>query len=403
MEEQLLFPISCRNQQVIRKIDQVPERTAIDRRSCIIKDVPIFRRLNISFVRNTVKITHIFFMDHVSDIRVGIKIQSPQTHEIYQLVEQCGKGSFGVVYKARSLKTQQTVAVKLVDVSFSQEQIDLIVHEVNLTQRASEISLGRCPKLGEAFALKLNSKPRTKQIVVLVMEFIDGVTLSDILRHDSPFSETLALYILHEIAVCLRLLHSAGFIHRDIKSANILISRNGKVYVCDFGVAKLLAAGSNSTSTVSGTPLWMAPEVVQGNDYNESADVYSLGVTAFEILTGTPPIPKGVVDSGDPYALLVDLRRHISVDPHLDPTVISRQYRELVSDCLKSDPIERITAQQVVNRIRDISICSAHSMHSGSSGSITSDPQVLLMGSFNPKQALSDTVRNYLNHRHRKH
>jgi serine/threonine-protein kinase 24/25/MST4 len=342
-------------------------------------------------------------MEYVSELRVGVKLQSPQTNEIYQLVEQCGKGSFGVVYKARSLNTQETVAVKLVDVSFSQDQIELILQEVNLTRKASETSLGRCPRLWEAFALKLNSKPRMKHIVVLVMEFIDGVTLSDILRYDKPFAETLGLYIVHEIAACLRLLHLAGFIHRDVKSPNILISRSGEVYVCDFGVAKLLGGGRNSTSTVSGTPLWMAPEVVQGNDYNESADVFSLGITAIEILTGTPPIPQGVIDSGDPHALLIDLRRHAGVDPHLDPTVISRQFRDLMSDCLNADPAKRITALQVVNRIRDMSTCSSRSMHAGSSGSITSDHQVLLMGSFNPKQALADSVKHYLHHRSRKH
>jgi serine/threonine protein kinase len=105
-----------------------------------------------------------------------------------------------------------------------------------------------------------------------------------------PIEEKYIVLIVREVLVALSYLHRQGIIHRDIKAANILLTQAGKILLCDFGVAAHLQTNSNKRSTFIGTPLWMAPEVItDGKSYDTKADIWSLGVTLYEIATGNPP------------------------------------------------------------------------------------------------------------------
>ena len=105
-----------------------------------------------------------------------------------------------------------------------------------------------------------------------------------------PIPERLTAVISRETLVALSFLHKQGIIHRDIKAANILLTNNGKIMLCDFGIAANLQM-QNKRSTMIGTPYWMAPEViVKGRLYDQSADIWSLGITIFEMATGNPPL-----------------------------------------------------------------------------------------------------------------
>jgi serine/threonine-protein kinase 24/25/MST4 len=339
----------------------------------------------------------------MSSIKVGSKIQSPNSGDLYTLLQKCGHGSFGVVYKARPTKSQALVAVKLVDVSSMQEDVDMIIREVSLTEKAHTISAGRCPKFFEAFALKIEDKNgRSKQYIVIVIEYIEGVSVANLFQDDRPLSETFALHITHEVAACLQSLHLEGFIHRDVKSSNVLVSKSGEVYLCDFGVAKILSAPS--TSTLSGTPFWMAPEMIAGEQYNSAVDIYSLGITAVEMVTGAPPIAKGISPTTDAHMMIAELKKVGGVDPGLDQTIFSRFFRDIVAGCLKSDPTTRFSAQEVVGRIKKHCCPTEKSAHAGS-GSISSNRSIstLMMGSFNPKLALGALVTAHLNSKHKSH
>lgn len=102
--------------------------------------------------------------------------------------------------------------------------------------------------------------------------------------------EKYIVLIVREVLVALSYLHRQGIIHRDIKAANVLLTQAGKILLCDFGVAAHLQIASNKRSTFIGTPLWMAPEVIMdGKSYDTKADIWSLGVTLYEIATGNPP------------------------------------------------------------------------------------------------------------------
>lgn len=322
----------------------------------------------------------------------GTKIKSPNTDEVYCISDCCGRGSFGSVFRAYSDKSKAVVAVKLIDMSPAKEQVDMILREVSLNQRAYVSSNGRCPRFIDAFALNVKKMGSSRTFVVIVSEYIDGMSLLDLIQANETLSETFATYILHEVAAFLRSIHSERMIHRDIKSSNILVSSSGAIYVCDFGVARVLSEQLPTTSTLSGTPFWMAPEILSGESYDVAVDVYSLGITCIEMVHGQPPIPEGLRNPSDAFLLVQELRRRIGNIPELDRTQFSRPFREIVSGCVNLDPVSRLTASEVVDRIRH---CFSEEKTQKCVGTLT-------MGSFNPRLALAELVKQTLskNHNH---
>jgi serine/threonine-protein kinase 24/25/MST4 len=120
------------------------------------------------------------------------------------------------------------------------------------------------------------------------MEFCAGGSCSDLLK-SGVFSELHICILMNELLQGLDHLHSQGKLHRDIKAANILICDDGRVKLADFGVSGQLSATFSKKNTFAGTPLWMAPEVIEQAGYDEKADIWSLGITALELANGRPP------------------------------------------------------------------------------------------------------------------
>jgi serine/threonine protein kinase len=192
----------------------------------------------------------------------------------------------------------------------------------------------------------------------------------------------------------LRSMHAENMLHRDIKSSNILVSKTGAVYVCDFGVARILSDQLPCTSTLSGTPFWMAPEILLGESYNVAVDLYSLGITSIEMVLGQPPIPEGLKNQTDAFLLVQELRNRIDKIKELDRSLFSRPFREIVAGCVNIDPEHRLTASDVIERIRDSFSDRTRHIPAGS-GSICSHKCIptLMMGSFNPKTAMGEFVK----------
>ncbi len=201
----------------------------------------------------------------------------------FELLECLGRGGMGIVYKARQKTLDRLVAIKILadgrhdDPAFA----DRFRAEAKTLARLAHPHIVTVHDFGEADGL-----------FYLVMEFVDGVNLRDILR-DGKMDPAQALAVVPPVCEALEYAHEKGVVHRDIKPENLLLDRDGRVKIADFGIASLAGAAGER----SGTPPYMAPEQAGGNT-DRTADIYALGVVLYEMLTGERPGSGAVAPSG---------------------------------------------------------------------------------------------------------
>jgi len=213
----------------------------------------------------------------------------------FEIIECLGRGGMGVVYKARQKSLNRLVAIKILAPERE--------HDARFAERfAREAEL--LAKLSHPRIVTIHDFGETGGLYYLVMEFVDGVNLSDLLR-DGKLAPEQALAIVPEICDALQFAHEHGVVHRDIKPENVLLDRHGRVKVADFGLAKLIGAGAQADSgpaespasssfteagKVMGTPSYMAPEQrATPAQVDHRADIYALGVVLYQMLTGELP------------------------------------------------------------------------------------------------------------------
>jgi tRNA A-37 threonylcarbamoyl transferase component Bud32 len=231
--------------------------------------------------------------------------------------EFIGQGGMGAVYKARQTKLDRTVAVKILPAEWGRDPAfaERFAREARALARLSHPHIVAVHDFGEAGGL-----------FYLVMEFVDGVNLRQLLECGRLQPEQ-ALQIVPQICEALQYAHEEGIVHRDIKPENILLDRRGQVKIADFGLAKLMRPSAaeftlTGTRQVMGTLNYMAPEQrTRPQDVDHRADIYSLGVVLYEMLTGQLPLGRFPAPSDQ-----------VSVDQRLD---------EVVFHALDQDPAKR--------------------------------------------------------------
>lgn len=202
--------------------------------------------------------------------------------KVFKDVVKIGEGSSGSVYRGFDPKRNVPVAIKRV-VPKSEEDLTLFKFEVAVMSSAFHHNLIKCY---DSYKLDEN--------LFIVMELADAGSLTDVLYFLNDrklhLNEPEIAYVCREVLQGLASLHGIKRIHRDIKSDNTLVTREGHVKIADFGFAAQLTSKENKRNTVIGTPFWMAPEVCRGMDYDAKVDVWSTGVLAIECAEGAPPL-----------------------------------------------------------------------------------------------------------------
>jgi eukaryotic-like serine/threonine-protein kinase len=201
----------------------------------------------------------------------------------YQVVAELGRGGMGAVYKAFEPELNRHVAIKVMAESLSH---DATVVERFLREARSMASLND-PHIIQVYTIgKEEGQP------FFAMEYVEGESLSGMLKREGRLAPDQALSIVHQTAMGLSTAHDRGVIHRDIKPGNLMINLRGSVKIADFGIAlsaKDLSQKLTSTGEFVGTPGYLSPEVCLGKPVDQRSDIFSLGIVLFEMLTGRTP------------------------------------------------------------------------------------------------------------------
>jgi len=212
----------------------------------------------------------------------GISVANQQRiGDRYEILGFVGAGGMGSVYRARDLELDEVVALKVLsrEIVNAPGVLERFRREVKLARRVTHRNVARVFDIGEHQGEKF-----------LTMEFVDGESLTRVIEREHPLSLTRALSILEGICAGLSAAHGAGVVHRDLKPDNVLIAKDARIVITDFGIARASVDAGGAGQTMGmllGTPAYMAPEQVEGwSNIDARADIYALGALMFELFTG---------------------------------------------------------------------------------------------------------------------
>ncbi|ESO08756.1 hypothetical protein HELRODRAFT_74186, partial [Helobdella robusta] len=259
-----------------------------------------------------------------------------------------GAGGFGQVYLCYDVDTGVELAVKQVNVYCQSEDIS---KEVRALQ--SEIKL--LQDLSNPRIVQYYGSQKEPHMLSIFMEFVPGGSVKDQIQDYGPLTESVTKRYTKQVLEGLEFLHSLMIVHRDIKGANILRDHEGNIKLTDFGAAKRLSSIVNKTADVSknltgaktmtGTPYYMSPEIIEGKRYGRKVDIWSLGCTVVEMLTGHPPWHE--------YEGVAAIFK-IATQPHPSyklPPDTSLQVKDFLSCCFERDPERRPSAKILYNHM----------------------------------------------------
>ena len=270
----------------------------------------------------------------------------------YEIVSELGQGAMGIVYKAKDPKINRFLAIKTIRFSdeFEADKIreikERFMREAQIAGRLTHPAIVAVYDVGEDYDL-----------TYMAMEYLEGESLQKYCRKGFLLPLRKVLFVVSEVALALDYAHRQGVIHRDVKPANIMVLKDGKVKVTDFGIAKAVSSSQTKSGIVLGTPNYMSPEQINGHDLDGRSDIFSLGVVLYELLTGVLPFHG---------KNLTNLFYQITQVKHASPREINpkvpKPVEQIVDNALAKDPARRFAAcsdfarylKAMINRIDQV-------------------------------------------------
>ncbi len=264
----------------------------------------------------------------------------------YDILEELGRGAMGVVYKAADPTIGRMVAIKLLSLEPTDDKDspgtkDLFMREAR--------AAGRLSHPGIVTIHDALEDPETQRSYI-VMEFVSGRTLENVLLYGPVISSEKALDLIRQIAEALDYAHQQQIIHRDLKPANVLLTDEGHTKITDFGIAKIAARDSTlRTAAVMGTPAYMSPEQVTGGEVDARSDLFSMGILLYLMLTGQKPF------SGDTAAVMFKIVYEDPLPPSQYKPELTGGHDYLALRALAKDPKKRYaTAREFLDDLDDV-------------------------------------------------
>lgn len=260
----------------------------------------------------------------------------------YRIDGVAGEGGMGVVYVAFDLELSESVALKTLHggAAAGEREVSRLRREVQLARRVTHPNVCRIYDAG-----------RHEDIVFVTMELLEGETLTSYIAGHGRLQPAEAAAILGQLCAGLQAAHDAGVIHRDFKSANVMLVRRGsdmRAVITDFGLARTALPSMDALAShggrIVGTPAYMAPEQIEGADVTPAVDIYALGVVAFELITGEMPF----LDTS--IAGLVKRLREPPPTPRVYVADVDRAWETVILRCLQRAPEERFATPAEVAR-----------------------------------------------------
>ncbi|KAG3051209.1 Serine/threonine-protein kinase, partial [Phytophthora idaei] len=249
--------------------------------------------------------------------------------ENYHILERIGEGSFGKVYRGRRKYSGHIVALKFVTKQGkSARDLENLRQEINILRRLNHCNI-----------IAMMDSFETDGEFCMVTEYAQG-ELFQVLEDEHSLPEEEIKKIAIQLIQALHVLHSNRIIHRDMKPQNILIGSRQQIKLCDFGFARAIAHDTSLLRSIKGTPLYMAPELVQEKPYNYTVDLWSLGVILYELAVGKPPFYTDRI---------VSLIQMIVRDDVEYPSTMSADFQSFLKGLLNKDPAQRLKWPKILD------------------------------------------------------
>jgi serine/threonine protein kinase/tetratricopeptide (TPR) repeat protein len=246
----------------------------------------------------------------------------------FELIEELGSGGMGKVYRAFDKKIGEEIALKLLhpEIALDERTVDRFRNEIKLARRITHKNVCRLHELHEE-----------AKTLFITMEYVSGQDLKGLIRETGALSTGKAISIAKQVAEGLAEAHDLGVIHRDLKPQNIMVDKEGLAKIMDFGIARSLrTAGMTAEGMVIGTPEYMAPEQVEGQEADQRTDIYALGAILFEMVTGRVPF-----ESDSPLSVAYKHKNEIPIPPQKLNSQVPEPLNGLIIRCLEKEKENR--------------------------------------------------------------